>query len=99
MPKCSVVPMHFTVDTNERVYSHSDQSTDTTVSTHASDYVYKSKGVKPGWVQMAGGLDLLGDNCDSDRKATVVEKIYVDYCVGGEGRSTSAEVVCAGSLC
>ena len=55
MSKCSVVPMHFTVDTNERVYSHSDQSTDATVSTHASDYVYKSEGAKPGWVQMGGG--------------------------------------------
>ena len=48
-----------------------------------------------GW----GGLALLEDDCDSDRKAKVVEKNYVDYSVGGEGRRTSAGVVCAGSLC
>ena len=68
MPKCSVVPMHFTVDTNERVYSHSDQSTDATVSTHASDYVYKSEGAKSGWVQMGGGGALLGGGACSPRR-------------------------------
>ena len=46
-----------------------------------------------------GGLTLLEDDCGSDRKATVVEKNYVDYSVGGEGRRTSAGVVCVKSLC
>ena len=92
--------MHFTVHTNERVYSHSDQSTDATVSTHASDYVYKSEGAKPGWVQMGGGGFSPKDDCGSDRKTKeVVGKNYVDYGVRGGRIRTIAEVVCAGSLC
>ena len=46
-----------------------------------------------------GGLALLEDDCGSGRKATLLEKNYVDYSVGGEGRRTSAGVVCAESLC
>ena len=60
MSKGSVVPLYFKVHTNEQIYSHSNQSTDATVSTHASDYVYKSEGAKSGWVQMGGGGALLG---------------------------------------
>ena len=75
-----------TAHTNERVYSHSDQSTDTTVSTHASDYVYERKEAKPRWVQMGGGACSPKDDGGSDRKTKVVEKNYVDYGVGDEGR-------------
>ena len=65
----------------------------------------KARGRSPdgfrweGGCSPRGGLALLEDDCDSDLKAKVVEKNYVDYSVGGEGRRTSAGVVCAGSLC
>ena len=42
-----------------------------------------------GGALLGGGLALLEDDCDSDRKAKVVEKNYVDYSVGGEGRRTT----------
>ena len=45
------------------------------------------------------GLAFLEDDCGISRKATLMEKNYVDYSVGGEGRRTSAGVVCAVSLC
>ena len=45
-----------------------------------------------------GGLALLEYDCDNDRKATFVEKNWFHYSVGGEGRRTSAGVVCAESL-
>ena len=78
--KCSVVPFHFTAHTTERVGSHSYKSTDTTISTHANDYVNKGKGAKPWWVQMGRGWgSLLKDNYESGHKVKVVEKNYVDY--------------------
>ena len=46
-----------------------------------------------------GGLALLEDDCGGGPMATLVEKNYVDYSVGGEGRRSSAGVVCAESLC
>ena len=60
----------------------------------------KVRGRSPdGFRWEGGGLALLEEDCDSDRNAKVVEKNYIDYSVGGEGRKTSAGVVCAGSLC
>ena len=56
MSKGSVVPLYFKVHTNEQIYSHSNQSTDATVSTNANDYVIKGEVAKPGWVQMGGGV-------------------------------------------
>ena len=88
MSKGSFVPLYFKGHTNEQIYSHSNQSTDATVSTNANDYVIKGEVAKPGWVQMGGGA-LLGDDCDSGRKVKVAEKNYVDYSVGGEGRRTT----------
>ena len=54
MSKGSFVPLYFKVHTNEQIYSHSNQSTDATVSTNANDYVIKGEVAKPGWVQMGG---------------------------------------------
>ena len=38
---------------------------------------------------MGGGGCSPKDDCGSDYKAKVVEKNYVDYSVGGEGRRTT----------
>ena len=59
----------------------------------------KVRGRSRDGFRWEGGLALLEYDCDSDRKATVVEKNCFHYSVGGEGRRTSAGVVCAKSLC